>query len=119
MSPVVQGDCLSGKEAEAVTVRVTSATHPRFVRSGHDVLHKVQIPLYQALTGAAIPILGLDGHKLTVPVTDIVCEGLQLRLPGKGLPSLDGGKVQAPRSSYSSPDLVGEPQHMHLTVIQY
>ena len=117
MSPVVQGNCLSGKELEAVTVRVTSATHPRFVRSGRDILHKVQIPLYQALTGAAIPILGLDGHKLTVPVADIVCKGLQIRLPGKGLPSLDGGKVQAPRICYSSPNLVAKSQHMHLTVI--
>ena len=40
--------------------------HPRFVRRGNELVHKVTLPLYQALIGASIEIKTLDDRNLKV-----------------------------------------------------
>ncbi len=38
--------------------------HKRFVRRGADLVHKVTLPLYQALVGTAVEVLMLDSRSV-------------------------------------------------------
>jgi molecular chaperone DnaJ len=67
------------------------APDPRFERHGQDLVTRVDVPFTDAALGSTLPISTLDGDeelKLgpgTQPET-------VLRLPGRGLPSLRGGR---------------------------
>ncbi|KAG1680426.1 hypothetical protein FOA52_015517 [Chlamydomonas sp. UWO 241] len=64
--------------------------HDRFVRRGADLVHKVTLPLYQALCGTSIEVPTLDSRTLAVPISDIVKPGHRTVVAGEGMP-IPGG----------------------------
>jgi DnaJ family protein B protein 13 len=66
--------------------------HPRFVRVGNDLIHTAKISLADALTGCIVELVMLDDRTLSIPVSDVVCPGYQLKVPGEGMPITKGGK---------------------------
>lgn len=70
-----------------------SSPHPRFTRRGSDLVHRVKLPLYQALVGGAVAVETLDGRVLKVPLDEIITPGLSITTPGEGMPKPTGGKV--------------------------
>ncbi|KAF8820015.1 putative heat shock protein 40 [Cardiosporidium cionae] len=46
--------------------------HPRFVRSGNNLLYKYRVGLLKALTGFTLMIEHLDGHLKEVPIDEII-----------------------------------------------
>lgn len=60
--------------------------HPRFERSGNNLIHTAKIDLAGALTGVIIELTTLDGRVISVPVNDVVTPGYELKVPGEGMP---------------------------------
>jgi molecular chaperone DnaJ len=72
-----------------VLVRV--APHPLFRRDGDDLHLELPVAVHEAVLGARIEVPSLDGpFKLTVPPG--TQSGRQLRIAGRGVPTLDGGR---------------------------
>jgi len=69
---------------------VEDKPHPRFSRSGDDLIARVEIPLVEALTnasGAKRQLEHLDGRKLQVPVPPgVVKPGQETRIASEGMP---------------------------------
>lgn len=88
-----EGNQTPTKEAGQVVFVLQSKAHPTFVRSGPaDLVHKVTLPLYQALVGTGVEVKMLDGRVLHVPITEIVTPGYSLTVPGEGMPRPGSGK---------------------------
>ncbi|MEW5299466.1 MAG: hypothetical protein WDW36_002481 [Sanguina aurantia] len=87
-----EGNRTPRKEPGPVVFVLKPLPHARFVRRGVDLLYKVTLPLYQALTGAAVEVKMLDDRTLTVPVADIITPGSTITVPGEGMPKTTGGK---------------------------
>ena len=60
--------------------------HPRFERSGNDLIHTAKINLAGALTGVIIELSTLDGRIISIPVNDVVYPGYELKVAGEGMP---------------------------------
>ena len=43
----------------------------------------------QALTGGAVELLTLDNRLITVPITDVIYPGREIRVVGEGMPLVD------------------------------
>lgn len=69
---------------------VEDKPHPRFSRSGDDLIARVGLPLVEALTnegGAKKQLEHLDGRKLQVPVPPgVVKPGQETRIASQGMP---------------------------------
>jgi molecular chaperone DnaJ len=63
--------------------------HPVFRRQGQDILCEVGVSFPQAALGARIEVPTLDGRE-TLDVPPGTQSGTVFRLPGRGVPSLDG-----------------------------
>lgn len=87
-----EGNKTPMKEPGPVVFVLKSIPHPRFTRRGSDLVHKVVLPLYQALIGAAVEVKTLDSRILQVPVADIVTPGYSSSVVGEGMPKPSGGK---------------------------
>lgn len=74
-----------------IVFRVKYKPHPRFKREGNDLVHTAKISLADALTGCIVELLMLDDRTLNIPVSDVVCPGYTLRVPGEGMPITKGG----------------------------
>jgi molecular chaperone DnaJ len=62
---------------------------PRFTRTGYDLLHVLHVAVTQAALGVQIPFETLDGTEdLVLPAGTQT--GRELRLRGRGVPSVDG-----------------------------
>ncbi len=61
-----EGNKTPKKEPGPVVLVLKPKPHPSFVRRGNDLVHKVTLPLYQALIGASIEINTLDNRNLKV-----------------------------------------------------
>jgi hypothetical protein len=57
-----EGNRTPTKKPGAVVFILKAKPHDRFVRRGADLLHKVVLPLYQSLVGAAVTVKTLDGR---------------------------------------------------------
>lgn len=64
--------------------------HPLFRRRGPDLLAEVPITFAEAALGADLPVPTLDGST-TIRVPAGTPSGKSFRLPGRGLPDLEGG----------------------------
>jgi len=72
---------------------VKDKPHPRFRRSGVDLVYSAAVPLGKALTGCVVDIQTLDDRLINVPINDIVKPGYTKRVPGEGMPiSSDASK---------------------------
>lgn len=66
---------------------------PQYRREGDDLLVKVPVDLYTAVLGGEITVPSLDGKSYIVRVPAGTSGGKKIRLRGKGMPSLKGGKA--------------------------
>jgi len=60
--------------------------HERFSRSGSDLVHHGQLPIFNSLAGTTYDLETLDGRVLQIPLTDIITPGHTLTIKGEGLP---------------------------------
>lgn len=87
-----EGNKTPKKEPGPVVFVLKPKPHASFVRRGNDLVHKVTLPLYQALIGASIEIKTLDNRNLKVPISDIMRPGSTVVVPGEGMPNPKGGR---------------------------
>ena len=73
--------------------------HDAFVRDGDDLRVKVPISFPQAALGAELELTAIDGSRVTLKVKPGTQSGQEIRIKGKGMPSLRG---------YGRGDLVAE-----------
>jgi len=92
--PRAGNESAGGSSPDLVFV-VEDKQHPRFTRSGDDLIARVQIPLVEALTnegGAKKQLEHLDGRKLQVPVPPgVVKPGQETRIASQGMPTRKKG----------------------------
>lgn len=85
------GPGLGKGPAGDLVLEVSLAPHPRFEVDGYDLTTGVRISPSEAVLGAKVPVVTLDGElKVTVPPGSQ--SGQKLRLKGKGLPDKEGGR---------------------------
>ena len=79
-----------GGTAGDLYVHLRVRRHERFVRDGQDLVAEVPIGLAQAALGAHLPFTTLEGedHELAVPAG--TQSGRELRIRGRGVPSVNG-----------------------------
>ncbi len=78
-----------GGVAGDLFVHVRVRPHPRFERSGYDLLHELHLPFVQAALGATLAFETLDGaEEITIPRGTQT--GKILRLRGRGVPHVEG-----------------------------
>ncbi len=83
-----------GGPAGDVYLVIKLVPHPRFERSGDDLIETVTIPFYTAVLGGEVVIPTLDGQvALTVPAGTQA--GRQFRLRGKGMAKLGSTSGEA------------------------
>lgn len=87
-----EGNKTPTKKPGPVVFVLKPIAHPRFIRRGTDLVHKVTLPLYQALCGTAIEVKTLDNRVLQVPIADICVPGYKTTVVGEGMPKPTGGK---------------------------
>ena len=58
--------------AADIVFNVKDKPHPRFRRSGVDLIYTAAVPLGKALTGYTVEIHTLDDRTLHVPINDII-----------------------------------------------
>lgn len=91
MSVCSEGNKTPKKEPGPVVFVLRSIPHKLFSRRGADLVHRVTLPLYQALVGAAVEIQTLDNRVLSIPIADVVTPGYTQVVPGEGMPKPAGG----------------------------
>ncbi|MHB8634489.1 MAG: DnaJ C-terminal domain-containing protein, partial [Thermoplasmatota archaeon] len=72
-------------------VEIQLRDHPRFLRQGSDLVAELPVSIPQAVLGAALDVDTLDGT-VTLEIPAGSQPGQVLRLRGKGMPSLRGGR---------------------------
>lgn len=81
------GPGFGGGPAGDVYLVIRVVPHPRFERSGDDLIETVSIPVHTAVLGGEVVVPTLNGQvALTVPAGTQA--GRQFRLRGKGMPKL-------------------------------
>eukprot|EP00842_Homolaphlyctis_polyrhiza_P000630 jgi/Hompol1/1568/HPOL_002716-RA len=65
---------------------VKEERHPRFSRSGNDLIYNVDIPLVKALTGWSLDIQTLDGRLLKIPINETITPDHVKRISNEGMP---------------------------------
>lgn len=87
--PRAGNESADGSSPDLVFV-VEDKPHPRFTRSGDDLIARVEVSLVEALTnegGAKKQLEHLDGRKLQVPVpSGVVKPGQETRIASQGMP---------------------------------
>ena len=74
-----------------IFIQVKIASHPAFAIMGDDLLAQVPVNPWDAALGCKLKVPTLDGYA-TMKLPAGLSSGKRLRLKGKGLPTLDGGK---------------------------
>lgn len=70
---------------------VTVLPHPRFERKGDDLYMEQPVPLLDAVLGGEVEVQTIDG-RVALRIPELTQNGRQIRLAGKGMPALGGGK---------------------------
>lgn len=95
-----EGDAgLRGGSSGDLFVEIIVRPHDAFVRDGDDLRVKVPISFPQAALGAELELTAIDGSRVTLKVKPGTQSGQEIRIKGKGMPSLRG---------YGRGDLVAE-----------
>lgn len=74
-------------------IQIKEIPDPRFVREGDNLIHKVNLKYYQFILGDKIDVEMVDGKKLRVTIPPLSKANLNLRLKGKGIPSLTNNSI--------------------------
>lgn len=72
-------------------VRIRVQPHKRFERQGNDLIAELGIPMTIAALGGEIDVDTLEGTEV-VPIAVGTQTGKVMRIPGQGVPSLQGGR---------------------------
>jgi molecular chaperone DnaJ len=80
-----------GGRAGNLYIRVVVRPHPLIERRGDDLYVDLPVTVAEAISGAAIEVPTPDGSKVRVRVPPRTQTGKQLRIRGRGMPSLKGG----------------------------
>lgn len=80
-----------GGPAGDLYIRVVVRPHPLIERRGDDLYVDLPVTVGEAISGAAIEVPTPDGTKVRVRVPPRTQTGKQLRIRGRGMPSLRGG----------------------------
>lgn len=72
-------------------VFISIKAHRFFKRNGNDIFCKVPIPMTTAALGGEIDVPSIDGSHVPVKITAGTQHGHQVRVRGKGMPSIRGG----------------------------
>ncbi|MEI7729611.1 MAG: J domain-containing protein [Verrucomicrobiota bacterium] len=79
----------NGAEAGDLLLRVRLARHPDFTVHGADLYHELELQPWQAVLGATVEVLTLEG-RVSVRVPPGTEQGGKLRVRGRGLPEANG-----------------------------
>eukprot|EP01023_Acetabularia_acetabulum_P047036 TRINITY_DN4930_c0_g1_i4.p1 TRINITY_DN4930_c0_g1~~TRINITY_DN4930_c0_g1_i4.p1 ORF type:complete len:405 (-),score=78.52 TRINITY_DN4930_c0_g1_i4:629-1843(-) len=60
--------------------------HPKFKRSGNDLIYTANVSLADALCGGTLQITQLDGRQIQVPYNQLTSSSLERRKRGEGMP---------------------------------
>jgi DnaJ-class molecular chaperone len=80
-----------GAPAGDLYLVVTVPAHRRFERKGDDLYVDVNVPITDAVLGGEAEVPTIDG-RVMLRIPELTQNGRQIRLSGKGMPSLGGGK---------------------------
>lgn len=95
-----------GGEAGDLYLRVRYQRHPEYEVDGYDLNREFHVPAWMCVLGGESKIQTLDGTaKLRIP--EGTSSGRKFRLPGKGLPTADGG-----RGDFFATVVVDVPTHL-------
>ena len=78
-----------GGPAGDLYVRLRVEDHPVFERHGYDLVHRMHLPVTQAVFGVTMPYETLDGDE-TLTIAAGTQTGKIIRLRGKGVPHVSG-----------------------------
>ncbi|KAG5476980.1 hypothetical protein LSCM1_05314 [Leishmania martiniquensis] len=82
----LEADQTPGQVPGDVLLKVVSAPHPVFRRSGNDLYANVSITLKEALLGCEKVLTHLDGHEVELHVDGVTQHAHQVRIAGEGMP---------------------------------
>lgn len=66
--------------------------HPDYELKGDDLIKKIRVPISTAVLGGEVEVETIDGKKLKLKIPPGTQDGTKLRIPGKGMPNLKGGR---------------------------
>ena len=66
--------------------------HPVFRSEGHDLYMNKEVKISEALLGTNVSVPAIDGNELNLKIPPGTKYGTKMRLSGKGLPRMKGGK---------------------------
>jgi len=78
----------SGAAARDIVLVTTIRPHPVFTREGATLTRDLAVTLGEALLGAEVPVVTLDGRRLLLKVPAGTQPGRAIRLAGQGMPRL-------------------------------
>lgn len=81
-----EGDEEPGVVPPDIQFVIGEKEHDKFSRDGNDLVHKVRLPLADALGGTTLTIPTLDGRSLPVPITEVVSPSTTKTIRGEGMP---------------------------------
>jgi DnaJ family protein B protein 4 len=81
-----EGDEYPNNQCSDVVFVLEEIPHPYFVRQGNNLLYTANVTLPQALSGCQLNIPHLDGHKLTIPIREVIHPGYTKVVKGEGMP---------------------------------
>ncbi|MCS7207325.1 MAG: molecular chaperone DnaJ [Dehalococcoidia bacterium] len=82
----------NGGRAGDLYITVEVEPHPLFRREGNDLAVEVGITIPQAVLGGVVEVPLLDGGKEKVTIPPGTAHGTTLRIKGKGVPDVHGGR---------------------------
>tara|TARA_B110000977_G_C11089642_1_gene496200 strand:- start:7589 stop:8551 length:963 start_codon:yes stop_codon:yes gene_type:complete len=95
-----EGNIRPGLNSGPIVYVVQAKKHETFKRKGYDLIYVARVSLIDAISGCTVSLTGIDGSKLTVPVTDIV-DGGSTKVVGN-----EGMAVLSPMGKQSRGDLL-------------
>ncbi len=66
--------------------------HPYFELKGDDIIRKIRVPISTAFLGGEAEVETVDGGRIRLKIPPGTQDGQKLRIPGKGMPRLKGGR---------------------------
>jgi DnaJ-class molecular chaperone len=81
------GDSIPGKAPQDIVFVIKEKPHPKFKRSGNDLIYTAKIALRDALRGeGTLNIPNVDGKNVTIKLTDMITPDSRKIVVGEGMP---------------------------------
>jgi len=101
-----EGNVRPGLNPGPVVYVVNALKHATFTRRGDDLVFACRKSLIDGLCGFSVDCAGVDGRRLTIPVTDIVDAGAQKVVHGEGMAKLRRDDTSETGTQPSRGDLI-------------